>query len=77
MKVQYSFPISSDKNAVYLYAYDQDTYDFQRKISFIASTIGFISLFLVFFGLFMPFGKLIVLEALAVIQISYFGIMQF
>jgi hypothetical protein len=30
-----------------------------------------------FFGFFMPFGKLIILESLAVIQISYFGIMQF
>lgn len=32
---------------------------------------------LAFVGLFIPSGKLIIVEALAVIQISYFSILQF
>jgi hypothetical protein len=30
-----------------------------------------------FVGMFLPFGKLIILEALAVVQISFFTILQF
>lgn len=67
----------SDKTGVYLYGYDQETYAFQATVSLAAQGIGFMALFMAFASFFMPFGKLIVIEALAVIQISYFGIMQF
>ncbi len=67
----------SDKTAVYLYGYDQSIYDFQAIVSSIAQAIGFLALFMAFISFFMPFGKLIVIEALAVIQISFFTIMQF
>jgi hypothetical protein len=39
--------------------------------------VGLISLFLAILGFFMPAGKLIVIEALAVVQIAYFSVLQF
>lgn len=77
IKVENFIPILSDKNAVYLYAYDHEIYNFQSIIESISSAIGFIALIMAFMGLSMPFGKLIILEALTVIQVSYFAIFQF
>lgn len=54
-------PINSEKTSVYLYGYDEDTYTFQAAVNSIAQAIGVISLLMAFVGLFMPFGKLIII----------------
>lgn len=48
-----------------------------HMVNYISQSIGYLALFMAFIGFFMPFGKLIIIEALAVIQISFFGILQF
>ena len=60
MKVENFIHILSDKNAVYLYAYNQEIYEFQATVDSISSAIGFIALIMAFMGLCMPFGKLII-----------------
>ena len=46
-------------------------------VNYVSQAIGYLALFMAFIGFFMPFGKLIIVEALAVIQISFFAILQF
>ena len=42
-----------------------------------SSAIGYLALAFTFLGLLSPVGKLIVVEALIVIQLSFFSILQF
>jgi hypothetical protein len=60
-KVENFIPISSDKTAIYLYSYDDETYAFQAIVSLISQGIGFLALFMAFASFLMPFGKLIVI----------------
>lgn len=69
--------VDSEKSGVYLFSYDQNIYSFQSLLSSLSSAFGFMSLLMLILGCCVPFGKLIMLEALAVVQISYFSLMQF
>jgi hypothetical protein len=69
--------LSSQYNGVYLYSYSQDTYDFQSLIKNMSMILGYLSILFIILGFIGPAGKLIVVEALAVIQITYFSILQF
>ncbi len=46
-------------------------------IGSVSSAVGILAILLAFLGLCIPSGKLIIVEALAVIQISYFSVLQF
>ena len=69
--------IDSEKSGVYLFSYDQETYNFQSLISTLSLVVGLMAFMMMVLGCCVPVGKLIVLEALAVVQISYFSLMQF
>ena len=68
--------ISSSNNGVDLYNYGSEIYDFQSSVNGLCSAIGFISLFFMILGMIIPFGKLIVIEALAVVQLSFFSVLE-
>ncbi len=69
--------VNSGGTGFYLYNYDQDTYNFQSLIQIIGTGVGCLALFMLLLGFCIPIGKLIILEALAVVQISYFSLLQF
>ena len=69
--------LSSDKSGVLLLNYTPELYDFQALIQSVSTAIGFLALAMVLLGLCFPVGKLIILEALAVVQISFFSVLQF
>ncbi len=60
-----------------MYNYDQDTYNFQSLIQIFGIVVGGLALFMLLLGFCIPIGKLIILEGLAVVQISYFSLLQF
>jgi hypothetical protein len=69
--------ISSENSPVYLFDYSQETYDFQNLVSEVCSGVGFMAFAMVLIGFFVPAGKLIMLEGLAVTQIAFFSVLQF
>lgn len=72
-----SVKLQTKNTGIYLYGYDESMYSTQSGISGLSNFIGSMSIILAFLGLFIPSGKLIIVEALAVIQISYFSVLQF
>ncbi len=62
---------------MYLFGYDESMYSTQTAIGSVSSVVGVLAILLAFLGLCIPSGKLILVEALAVIQISYFSVLQF
>ena len=69
--------MDSEKSGVYLFSYSQDVYSFQSLVSTLSLMVGLMALMMLALGCCVPVGKLIVLECLAVVQISYFSLMQF
>lgn len=69
--------MDSEKSGVYLFSYSQDVYSFQSLVSTLSLVVGLMALMMLVLGCCVPVGKLIVLECLAVVQISYFSLMQF
>ena len=69
--------LSSSYNGVDLYSYSDDTYQFQKTVSVMSAFLGYAAMVFAFLGLLSPVGKLIVVEALVVIQLSFFSILQF
>jgi hypothetical protein len=69
--------LSSQGSGMYFYNYDEQTYTFQSLLSSISSAVGYLALLMMVLGCLVPAGKLIMLEALAVVQISFFTLMQF
>ena len=69
--------IDSDKSGVYLFSYSQDVYSSQNLVSTLSLVVGLMALMMMILGCCVPVGKLIVLECLAVVQLSYFSLMQF
>lgn len=69
--------ISSEDSPVYLFDYTEETYDFQNLVSSVCTGVGFMAFAMVLAGFFVPSGKLIMLEGLAVTQIAYFSVLQF
>ena len=69
--------IDSEKSGVYLFSYSQEVYSFQNLISTLSLVVGLMALMMLVLGCCVPVGKLIVLECLAVVQLSYFSLMQF
>lgn len=69
--------LSSNGNGVDLYGYSSDLYDFQSTVQTLCSVLSVLSLLMMFAGLCIPVGKLIILEALAVVQLTYFSILMF
>jgi hypothetical protein len=69
--------LSSQGSGMYFYNYDEQTYSFQSLLASISSAVGFLALLMMVLGCLVPVGKLIMLEALAVVQISFFTLMQF
>jgi hypothetical protein len=49
----------------------------QRMVASAAMVVGVVAMVLAYVGMCVPAGKLIVLEGLAVVQISYFSLFQF
>ncbi len=69
--------ITSDQAGVYLYNYSDETYDFLGLIEAFSNIVGYFAFIMMVLGFIMPVGKLIIVEALAVVQIGYFSIFQF
>jgi hypothetical protein len=69
--------IEGKGTGMHLFGYDDSMYSTQSAIGSVSSAVGFLALVLAFLGLCIPSGKLIIVEALAVIQISYFSVLQF
>ena len=69
--------LSSFSNGVDFYSYTDETYQFQKSISTISAFLGYASMIFALLGLMSPVGKLIVVEALVVIQLSFFSILLF
>jgi hypothetical protein len=69
--------IEGKDTGMYLFGYDDSMYSAQSAISGVSSTVGVLAIVLAILGLCIPSGKLIIVEALAVIQISYFSVLQF
>lgn len=69
--------VDSEKSGVYLFSYSQDVYSFQSLVSTLSLVVGLMVLMMLVLGCCVLAGKLIVLECLAVVQISYFSLMQF
>lgn len=69
--------LSSFNNGVDLYSYTEETYQFQKSVSAMSALIGYSAMVFAFVGLLSPVGKLIIVEALAVVQLTFFSIIQF
>ena len=69
--------LSSSNNGVDMYSYTEETYQFQKSVSAMSAFIGYIAMVFAFVGLLSPVGKLIIVEALAVVQLTFFSIIQF
>ena len=69
--------LNSQSSGFYLYDYSADTYKTQSIVDTFSRIIGVLSLIFGVLGFIVPAGKLIVLETLAVIQISYFSLLEF
>lgn len=53
--------VDSHKSGVYLFGYDQETYNFQGMVSMLSLATGLIALFMMILGFCVPAGKLIIL----------------
>jgi len=62
---------------MYLLNYGSEIYEFQTLIGSASTGVGILALFMLFLGFCVPAGKLVILEALAVVQITFFSILQF
>jgi hypothetical protein len=69
--------ITSDQVGVYLYNYSDETYAFLGLIDAFSNIVGYFAFIMMVLGFIMPVGKLVIVEALAVVQIGYFSIFQF
>lgn len=69
--------LDSEQSVVPLYSYSEDLYQFQKTLDALSMALGYVCLAFVFAGLLAPAGKLIVIEALAVVQITFFSVLQF
>ncbi len=69
--------MSSHNNGVDLFSYSDETYQFQKTVSAMSAVLGYTAMIFAFLGLLCPVGKLIVVEALVVIQLGFFSILQF
>ena len=69
--------LNSQSNGVPLYSYSQEIYDLVNSLQNLCTFIGYLSMIFLFVGFVVPAGKLIVVEALAVIQITFFSVLQF
>jgi hypothetical protein len=52
-------------------------YATQATIGNICTGIGLFTLVLAFIGMFAPVGKILIIEAVAVVQISFFSVLQY
>lgn len=69
--------IDNSKTGVYLYGYSEDIYAAQAAINNVCTGIGLMALMMAFVGMFAPTGKIIIIEALAVVQLSFFSVLQY
>ena len=69
--------INSEQTGVYLFDYGQDVYEFQNLLSTLGKVVGIVTLVMAVLGLFMCSGKVILLEAFAVVQIAFFSLLQY
>lgn len=60
-----------------LYNYSLGTYQFKQAITTIGTMIGILLFIIVFLGMCSPIGKFIIFQALTVVQMTYFGLIQF
>lgn len=70
-------PLNSTGNGFYMYDYPPSAYETQSLVHTLSEVVGLISLLFAVLGFLIPSGKLIVLEALAVIQVGYFSLLEF
>jgi hypothetical protein len=69
--------IDSRTNGVNLYSYSSNIYEMQKTIYTLSEVLGYTSFAFLLLGLVSPVGKIIVVEALAVIQLGFFTVLQF
>lgn len=69
--------ITSDQAGVYLYNYSDETYAFLGLVEAFSNIVGYFAFIMAVLGFIMPVGKLVIVEALAIVQIGYFSIFQF
>lgn len=62
---------------IMIYNYSVSTYQLKHNITLFALIIGILSLVMVFLGFFSPFGKFTIFQTLTVVQMAYFGLLQF
>ena len=60
-----------------IYNYTISTYKLKHIITQIALIIGILSLVMVFLGMFSPVGKFTIYQSLTIVQMAYFGLLQF
>ena len=60
-----------------IYNYSASTYQLKNIIAQIGLVIGVLSLILVFVGMFSPVGKFTIFQTLSLVQMAYFGALQF
>jgi hypothetical protein len=70
-------PVDNSQTGVYLYGYTEDIYAAQAAINNVCTGIGLIALMMAFIGMFVPTGKIIIIEALAVLQLTFFSVLQY
>lgn len=69
--------IDSGTNGVNLYNYSPDIYAMKNMVFTLSGVLGYTSFIFLLLGLVCPVGKLVVLEALAVVQLGFFTVLQF
>ena len=60
-----------------MYNYSDDTYSFTNTAASLSTVVGFLALLMLVLGCLVPAGKVIILEALVVVQIVFFSLLQF
>jgi hypothetical protein len=75
--INYEVPITLvNSGKVYNYPADISEFKNSNLVKDFSLFIGFLSLLFMLVGFFTPAGKLIVVEALAVVQMGYFSLIQ-
>jgi hypothetical protein len=69
--------IDNSQTGVYLYGYTEEIYAAQAAVTNVCTGIGLLALMMAFVGMFVPTGKIIIVETLAVVQLSFFSILQY
>jgi hypothetical protein len=69
--------LNSGKAGIGFYNYNQEIYQFEEPVNALSTVIGMIALALLLIGLCFQAGKLIIVEGLAVLQVSYFSLLMF